>query len=176
MGVKFGGGRSCLPAMSGSVGHPVMHRSRNHLTTRLARVSLAKNVATLRLRAPNPRSIGGAKVRGITLTVKLTRPGGATIKGLPVALQAKQIKGGHWTTSARVRPPRAARRTGVSVKDRRSSAPTAKPPPQDGGIRQGLPGIGQPEVTRRTPTVWPTKPDGGRGGMQRVRLLLHHRG
>ena len=55
----------------------------NGLTTRTARVSLAKNKASIKASAKQVRK--GSKV---TLTVKLTRPDSKdTVKGLPVALQ-----------------------------------------------------------------------------------------
>jgi hypothetical protein len=74
---------------SGDTGVPV-----TNLTTRVARVSLAKNVATLRASASSVRR--GGKV---TFTVKLTRPGSKdVVRGLPIALQRKPANGGKWAT------------------------------------------------------------------------------
>jgi hypothetical protein len=61
------------------------------LVSKVARVSLAKNVATLKV---NTQSV--AKGKKVTFTAKLSRPGGDTIKGLPVALTMK--KGTKWPT------------------------------------------------------------------------------
>lgn len=67
----------------------------NGLTSRVARVSLAKNQATLKTsRKSAPK---GSKVK---FTGKLSRPGGDVIKGLPIALQRKPANGGKWSTIA----------------------------------------------------------------------------
>lgn len=66
----------------------------NGLTTRVARVSLAKNVATLK--ASDQKVKKGSKV---TFTLKLKRPDSKdAIKGLPVALQKRPLHGGKWNT------------------------------------------------------------------------------
>lgn len=66
----------------------------NDLTSRVARVSLAKNVA--RVKASQTRVAKGGKV---TFTVKLQRPDSKdAFKGLPVALQRKPVTGGPWKT------------------------------------------------------------------------------
>ena len=57
----------------------------------MARVSLAKNIATLKVSAKQVRK--GSKVKFVA---KLSRPGGDTIKGLPIALTKK--KGNNWPT------------------------------------------------------------------------------
>lgn len=62
------------------------------LTTRVARVSLAKNVATIKTSATRVK-----KGKKVTFTVKLARPGGNTLRGLPVALQRKPVSGGKWS-------------------------------------------------------------------------------
>ena len=61
------------------------------LITKVARVSLAKNVATIK--ASDRRVNRGHKV---TFKAKLSRPGGDVIKGLPIALQRKPVHGGNW--------------------------------------------------------------------------------
>ncbi|HUW16510.1 MAG TPA: hypothetical protein VMW94_05495 [Actinomycetes bacterium] len=66
----------------------------NDLTSRVARVSLAKNVASVK--ASKTRVAKGGKV---TFTAKLKRPDSKnTFKGLPVALQRKPVNGGSWKT------------------------------------------------------------------------------
>jgi hypothetical protein len=66
----------------------------NGLTSRVARVSRAKNVATVR--ASSTTVAKGSKV---TFTVKLARPDSKdVVKGLPVALQTKPVNGGSWRT------------------------------------------------------------------------------
>jgi hypothetical protein len=66
----------------------------NDLTSRVARVSLGKNVASVKASAT--RVAKGAKV---TFTTKLKRPGTKnTFKGLPIALQRKPVNGGSWKT------------------------------------------------------------------------------
>jgi len=61
------------------------------LVSQVARVSLAKNIATLKVSAKEVRK--GSKVKFVA---KLSRPGGDTIKGLPIALTKK--KGSKWPT------------------------------------------------------------------------------
>ena len=61
------------------------------LVSQVARVSLAKNIATLKVSAKQVRK--GSKVKFVA---KLSRPGGDTIKGLPIALTKK--KGNKWPT------------------------------------------------------------------------------
>jgi hypothetical protein len=64
------------------------------LTTKVARVSLAKNKATIKASATKVRK--GGKV---TFTLKLARPDSKdVIKGLPVALQKASKSGNSWTT------------------------------------------------------------------------------
>lgn len=64
------------------------------MSSRVARVSLAKNVATVK--ASRTRVPAGTQV---TFTVKLHRPNSEdVIKGLPVALQTKPVHGGSWQT------------------------------------------------------------------------------
>lgn len=63
------------------------------MTSRVARISLAKNVASVRTSSSVVNR--GARV---TFTATLTRPGGDAIRGLPVALQRKPVSGGQWTT------------------------------------------------------------------------------
>ena len=63
------------------------------LSSRVARVSVAKNAASVKTSASAVNR--GARVK---FTAKLTRPGGDTIRGLPVALQRKPVNGGKWTT------------------------------------------------------------------------------
>lgn len=60
-------------------------------TSKVARVSLAKNIATIKA-----SSTKVAKGKKVTFTAKLMRPGGDTLKGLPVALQKKA--GSKWST------------------------------------------------------------------------------
>lgn len=64
------------------------------VTTRVARVSMAKNVATVK--ANRTRVARGSTV---TFTVRLQRPGSRdAVKGLPVALQTRPASGGSWRT------------------------------------------------------------------------------
>jgi hypothetical protein len=64
------------------------------MTSRVARLSLAKNVASVK--ASSTRVAKGAKV---TFTAKLKRPSSKdAVKGLPVALQRKPVNGGSWKT------------------------------------------------------------------------------
>lgn len=63
------------------------------LTSRVARISLAKNQATLKTSTNSVNK--GSKV---TFKAKLSRPGGDVIKGLPIALQKKPVNGGTWKT------------------------------------------------------------------------------
>lgn len=77
-----------VTGVSGDSGVPL-----NGLTTRIARVSLAKNAATLKTSSNRVN-----KGRKVTFTVKLARPGGDTFRGLPVALQRKPASGGQWKT------------------------------------------------------------------------------
>lgn len=66
----------------------------NSLSTKIARVSIAKNRATIK--ASSTKVKKGTKV---TFTLKLARPGSKdTIKGLPVALQRAPKSGGSWST------------------------------------------------------------------------------
>ncbi len=74
--------------VTGAVGSDVV--ANPNLTTSIARVSMAKNNATIKASATKVRK--GAKV---TFTCKLARPDSKdTIKGLPIALQRKG--GGKW--------------------------------------------------------------------------------
>jgi hypothetical protein len=66
----------------------------NDLTSRVARVSLAKNAASLKASATRVAR-GGT----VTFTAKLRRPDSKdAFKGLPVALQRKPVSGGSWKT------------------------------------------------------------------------------
>ena len=74
--------------MTGAVGSSVI--ANPNLTTSIARVSMAKNNATIK--ASSTRVRQGAKV---TFTCKLSRPDSKdTIRGLPITLQRKG--GGKW--------------------------------------------------------------------------------
>jgi hypothetical protein len=64
------------------------------LTSRVARISLARNVATVKASATRV-----TKGNPVTFTVKLHRPDSKdVVKGLPVALQTKPVSGGSWRT------------------------------------------------------------------------------
>jgi hypothetical protein len=69
---------------------------KTHVTTRIARVSVAKNHARMIVgtgAAGHARKTHGHRY---SFTVRLTRPGGGTIGGLPVSLQLQH--GHHWKT------------------------------------------------------------------------------
>ena len=88
-GTQPGSGRPDLP-----VGRLGRRLGRSQTTTSVARVSLAKNKATIK--ASDTKVNKGSKV---TFTVKLARPDSKdTIKGLPVALQKSPKSGSNWST------------------------------------------------------------------------------